>query len=370
MIVEEHFSLCLTRIKPAEVWNFKGEGLAILIFKAGMSAFIADHATIKTAPGDVLILTQGTRGRLSVSEAKEVVFLNFSLCLEHLFPLFASHEIALLEDVFEGLKNSKLLPAATPLAMEVNRLIEDVLPEYNVVHRSQLLSIAAAILNEEFKTAQQGRAGFIQTEDRVVKVFEKLSTDEFINLSIAELAAKFGCSRRHLSRLSHQYLGRSIAGLKMEMRLMKAVACLRNPQAKIIHVAEQCGFNQLGLFNTCFKRRFGASPGKWRNMNAGKSSILNGDKNHLVPTSEPGSARILLSIVNENKKQTHAFSITAPAAPVLPKGLRRNLRQNSSPPANGKSFPEKSAVGTNYPRNGRLGHKGNGSRPRAAGRKP
>jgi hypothetical protein len=36
-------------------------------------------------------------------------------------------------------------------------------------------------------------------------------------------------------------------------------------------VAEQCGFNHLGLFNTCFKRRFGTSPSQWR-----KSSTQSG----------------------------------------------------------------------------------------------
>jgi hypothetical protein len=50
----------------------------------------------------------------------------------------------------------------------------------------------------------------------------------------------------------------------MEMRLLKAVSLLRDADIKIINVAEQCGFNHLGLFNTCFKRRFGSSPGKWR----------------------------------------------------------------------------------------------------------
>jgi hypothetical protein len=50
----------------------------------------------------------------------------------------------------------------------------------------------------------------------------------------------------------------------MEMRLMKAVSLLVDPDVKIIHVAEKCGFNHLGLFNTCFRRRFGSSPGEWR----------------------------------------------------------------------------------------------------------
>ncbi len=80
-----------------------------------------------------------------------------------------------------------------------------------------------------------------------------------------ELADKFGCSRRHLSRLFHQRFGLSVATLRMEMRLLKASSLLRDPGVKVINVAEQCGFNHLGLFNTCFKRRFGLTPGVWRN---------------------------------------------------------------------------------------------------------
>jgi AraC-like DNA-binding protein len=310
MIVEEHFCLRLTRIKSKEQWGYQREGLVILIFKTGAGRYVVDDVTVDTAPGDVLILAEGAKGKLSVFKKDEVVFLNFSLCLEHLFPLFASNEIALLEDVMGGLKNIKLLPALSPLAVQVNALIKDVLPEFNLNHRSQLLRVAAAILTEEFKTAYQRRAGFARTEDRIVQVFEKLSTDELLNLSIAELAVKFGCSRRHLSRLSQQVLGRSIAALKMEMRLMKAAACLRNPEAKIINVAEQCGFNHLGLFNTCFKKRFGASPGKWRNLTAGKSSHVNG-KALASPSDEPGSARFLLRLSNETGKSTHTFPFNA-----------------------------------------------------------
>jgi hypothetical protein len=44
------------------------------------------------------------------------------------------------------------------------------------------------------------------------------------------------------------------------------VSLLRNPDAKVINVAQECGFNHLGLFNTCFKRRFGCSPGQWRKL--------------------------------------------------------------------------------------------------------
>jgi AraC-like DNA-binding protein len=99
------------------------------------------------------------------------------------------------------------------------------------------------------------------------RTFEKLSAAELINLSVDDLAARFSCSRRHLNRLFHQHFGVSVTALRMEMRLLKAVSLLRDADIKIINVADQCGFNHLGLFNTCFKRRFGMSPGRWRKSN-------------------------------------------------------------------------------------------------------
>jgi AraC-like DNA-binding protein len=131
-----------------------------------------------------------------------------------------------------------------------------------------LLRVAAAILNGEFRAAHHQRVGLGQVEERIIRVFEELSVDQLLGLSIEELAARFGCSRRHLNRLFHHYFGFSVGALRMEMRLLKAVSLLRDVNAKVINVAAQCGFNHLGLFNTCFKRRFGVSPGCWRKQAA------------------------------------------------------------------------------------------------------
>jgi transcriptional regulator GlxA family with amidase domain len=95
-------------------------------------------------------------------------------------------------------------------------------------------------------------------------VLEHLSPDELLRLPVAELAGKFGWSRRHVNRLFHQHFGFSVAALKMEMRMLKAASLLRDPNAKVINVAGECGFDHPGLFNACFKKRFGISPGQWR----------------------------------------------------------------------------------------------------------
>jgi hypothetical protein len=59
----------------------------------------------------------------------------------------------------------------------------------------------------------------------------------------------------------------------MELRMLRAISLLRDGDAKVAQVADQCGFNHLGFFNRCFKRRFGMSPGRWRVVSAKASTL-------------------------------------------------------------------------------------------------
>lgn len=267
MLVEDHLTLRLIKLKPSEEWVNKKEGLSFVFSLGGAGKYVSKGATQRLVPGDILVSNGTSGGRLFALEKSDLSFRSFSLFLEHLFPLFGSNEISLLHNVTDSFKASKIYPGTSALAVECQKLLEIVPDQFNLEHRSQLLRIAAAVLSVEFKDAQAQRGGFVRTEDRMVQAFEKLSAAELLNLSVGELAKKFSCSRRHLNRLFHQHFGLSVATLRMEMRLLNAVNLLRDPRAKIINVAEQCGFNHLGLFNTCFKRRFGASPGQWRKLN-------------------------------------------------------------------------------------------------------
>jgi AraC-like DNA-binding protein len=200
----------------------------------------------------------------SAEAGEDVAFWFFAVGMEHMFPLFTAAEISLLQNVIEGLKTVRRYSGTTPLARECHRMLTETPAGFDLDHRSQLLRVAASILAAEFKGVHAHRAGLARSDEHVMQVFEQLSTHELLNLSVADLAAKFSCSKRHLNRLFHQHFGFSVAAMRMEMRLLKAISLLRDPYAKVINVAEQCGFNHLGLFNTCFKRRFGISPGQWR----------------------------------------------------------------------------------------------------------
>lgn len=147
----------------------------------------------------------------------------FTLCLDHLSPLFAHDEISLLQDTTENFKGSKLYPASSLLAAKCHRQAAAAAPQGGIDHRSSLLGIAAGVLMVEFENVRRKRGGFVRIEDHILQVFEELSTNDLLTLSIEDLAHKFGCSRRHLARLFHQYFGSSIAGLRMEMRPLKTL---------------------------------------------------------------------------------------------------------------------------------------------------
>ena len=270
MLSQEHLTLRLVSLKPSEKWIHRVNGLSFVFPKEGGGKYVSKAETQQLVPGDVLVLNETPEdgGGLCADEGGEMVFWFFAANFEHLFPLFASNEICMLQNVTEGFKGTKLYGASSPLARECHRLLAEVPTEFNLDHRSQLLRVVAAILSVEFKTAQSYRVGFVRAEVHMLQVFEKLSANELLSLSVGELAARFGCSKRHLSRLFHQHFGFSVAAMRMEMRLLKAASLLRDPDTKVINVAEQCGFNHLGLFNTCFKRRFGATPGQWRKISA------------------------------------------------------------------------------------------------------
>jgi AraC-like DNA-binding protein len=278
-----YLALQLVRLRGPETWEAQGDGLYLVFPQGGAGKYLSEVITQDLGPGDVLVVNGTSGGKVCASNKGELVFRCFSLCFEHMFPLFANEEISHLQTVSQAFKGAKLYSSSTALAGECHRLLGDVSSRFNLDHRIQLLRVFAAILDLEFKTARPKRDGFVRADEHMVRVFERLSTREMLELSVGDLADKFGCSRRHLNRLFHEHFGVSVAALRMEMRLLKAASLLRVPDTKVINVAEECGFNHLGLFNTCFKRRFGASPGQWRKTSAQAESQPVQPVNNPVP---------------------------------------------------------------------------------------
>ena len=97
----------------------------------------------------------------------------------------------------------------------------------------------------------------------IAQIHESFADQQFSTRVVAE---KLGLSVRYVQDLL-QGSGLSITDRIMELRLEKARAMLmddRNCRLKISEVAANCGFNELSYFHRSFRRRFGASPAKYR----------------------------------------------------------------------------------------------------------
>lgn len=316
--------LRLSRLKDSEEFEQKGEGLTFLFSKGGQGKYLSKSTNFRLCPGDVLVFNGAVGPKLSVDGQGTFVFWSFSVCFENLLPLFAGGEISLLRKITEGYKAGKVYMANTPLATECQRLVGLVPSQFNLDHRGQLIRIAASVLSSEFKEGLNQRGGSFRPDDHMVQVFEKLSASELINLSVGELAERFSCSRRHLNRLFHQHFGVSVAALRMEMRLLKAISLLRDANAKVINVAEECGFNHLGLFNTCFKRRFGTSPGQWRKLSMQGASAPAGKpvNKSVCPLHHTG-----LCPMDSQHQSASPAVLTSCAAKVLDEEQSKNVKR-------------------------------------------
>ncbi len=82
---------------------------------------------------------------------------------------------------------------------------------------------------------------------------------------LAGLAAKTGMSVGHLCRSFRKHTGQTIIEYQHHRRVEKAMFLLRTGSAKIVDIAQNCGFADLSQFNRQFKAITGMTPRECRN---------------------------------------------------------------------------------------------------------
>jgi AraC-like DNA-binding protein len=117
----------------------------------------------------------------------------------------------------------------------------------------------------EHPTPGEGGLRAARIASVMARIQEGFADQQF---STRVVARQLGLSVRYVQDLL-QGSGFSITDRIMELRLDKARTMLvedRNCALKISDVAMSCGFNELSYFHRSFRRRFGASPGKFRHQ--------------------------------------------------------------------------------------------------------
>lgn len=130
--------------------------------------------------------------------------------------------------------------------------------------RLQWLQLFVEAFGEELKFGLAAGAAPADARERLQEFLRTTAPSELAEMSFSELARRTHCTSRHLSRIFNELTGMSFSQKRAEIRLARARELLAGSNSKVVEVALESGYKSLSLFNLMFTRRFGTSPGRWR----------------------------------------------------------------------------------------------------------
>lgn len=120
----------------------------------------------------------------------------------------------------------------------------------------------------EVKLAGKVQEEVIEQKEEKVPVIEQIITEiqehYTENITLTELAKKYGISVGYLSSLIKENVGLSYSDYVTARRIQKAKELLEDERLSMEQIAEQTGFRDHFYFINVFKKHTGITPGKYR----------------------------------------------------------------------------------------------------------
>ena len=133
-----------------------------------------------------------------------------------------------------------------------------------VMIRAAMLMVAVRVLKDVLSSDRGVSIPPRNPDERLAELAAGIPESELLRHTAGDLARHCGCSVRHLRRLFAERFGASIIQRQITWRIEQAKRLLFDTDAKVIDIANECGFRSLGQFNKTFKRLTRQSPGAWR----------------------------------------------------------------------------------------------------------
>ncbi|HUA68383.1 MAG TPA: hypothetical protein VMA13_07520, partial [Candidatus Saccharimonadales bacterium] len=127
MLGDDHLKLRLVRLQASEMWtnrSLSDDEFTFVFIKGGIGKYLFPNASQRLMPGNILVVSKHSIGKLYADDKSECVFTTFSLQFEHLFPLFASNEIGLLHNVMANFKAGRIITPGSSVAVECQPILE------------------------------------------------------------------------------------------------------------------------------------------------------------------------------------------------------------------------------------------------------
>lgn len=251
-------------LEAGKEWTPPAGGWTLLQAGNGAGYWLEGDARLELENGALLLLAGDTAGRILASCLNGLRLNYFTVVPERLPGLITQGE----QDWFVQAAGRRelacrILPANSLEAAKMREFCRT--PKPGLAFRLALLQLLVEVLGGELAPATDPLPADVK--DRLRAFLQATPPAGLLEISFEELAQGIHCTPRHLSRVFYDVVGMSFRDKRAEIRLSLARELLATSQSKVVDVAFKSGYKSLSLFNRMFTRRFGISPGRWRQKN-------------------------------------------------------------------------------------------------------
>jgi AraC-like DNA-binding protein len=252
-------------IPAGEEWLPRLTGWSLIFVRQGSGYCLQTQSKRELDAGSLLLLAGPLAGGIRASQLGELSLCSFNVIPDRLTSLISLDEQHHYRLPPESESVFKILPPDSPIAISMSRLVVEK-KRARLLFRLKLLQIFAELFVQD--QPQPELAG-IKADDsdalkRLQGFLEEIPASELMDMDFNHLAAMTHCTARHLSRVFQKLVGMSFSEKRAELRMARAEELLATSNSKVVQVALDSGYNSLSQFNLMFIRRYGISPGKWR----------------------------------------------------------------------------------------------------------
>ena len=249
---------------PETEWAPRLPGWVLCQITSGTGYWLHPQLNYELANGSVILFSARCGGSIRASQVGGARLLFFNVEPKRLTGLVTLgeqlyFETAAVRDKFQ------IFPAHSVIAVKMQGLA--VQPnQKGCLFRLHLVELFLEVFGNKLNPEASRPGSTADARERLSTFLKQTPESDLLHVDFTELVQIVRCTQRHLSRIFHELVGMSFRDKHAELRLIKARELLEETDSKIVDVALESGFQSLSLFNLMFKRRFGNSPGQWRQM--------------------------------------------------------------------------------------------------------
>jgi AraC-like DNA-binding protein len=268
---EPHLTIREFFLPPGEQWVPQLAGWSLIQVSQGTGYYLQPQLNQALEVGSVLLVAENVEGTIRASQLGGLSLCSFNVIPSRLTGLITLSEQDFLETASRREVCPQVFPPDSPTALKIGELYASR-NRSGLLFRLKLLQILVETFGNGLEQIISDRE-ISDARDRLQALLKQTPSSELLQMDLDELAQVTRCTPRHLNRIFHKLVGMSFRDKRTDLRLARALELLATTNSKVVEVALESGYKSLSLFNLVFVRRFGISPGKWRQKQGNNKDI-------------------------------------------------------------------------------------------------